>query len=108
MILTATLSALTAIALPILYRSYFVDQVKGRKKLAINEFLAFEQKTISIALATPFLLALAILTGMNRTTLVMITFFTLYAIYFFYPSSKKVEFEMKFFRIIPYKKPKKK
>ncbi len=107
MIITATLSAVTAIALPILYRSYFVDRIKGRKRIGMDEFLSFEQNTISIALATPYLLALAILTGMNRVALMMITFFTLYAVYFFFPSAKKIGFEMKFFRLLPVQKKKK-
>jgi hypothetical protein len=99
-----TLSGVAGVAIPVFYRSYFVHRVKDKKVVAADEFIGFERALISIALLTPYFLALAMLMNMSQTALILITLFSLYAGYYHFPTEKKVRFEMRLFRIKPMEK----
>ncbi len=103
MIVIATLAGITAFAAPVFYRSYFIHKIKDKKEITLEQFVLFERKLISIALMTPYFIIVSILLNLNQTTNIMITLFALYAAYFYFPSEKKVRFEMKVFRIKPIK-----
>jgi len=103
MIVIATLAGMTAFAAPVFYRSYFIHKIKDKKKITLEQFIIFERKLISIALMTPYFIIVSILLNLNQTTNILITLFALYAAYFYFPSEKKVRFEMKVFRIKPIK-----
>jgi len=103
MIVIATLAGITAFAAPVFYRSYFIHKIKDKKEITLEQFVLFERKLISIALMTPYFIIVSILLNLNQTTNILITLFALYAAYFYFPSEKKVRFEMKVFRIKPTK-----
>jgi len=93
------LSAIVGIGLPIFYRTLFVNKIRNQKKLALNQFINFEKKLLLLALITPFFLILGLLLNFNQKALVLLTIFSLYALYYYYPSVKKMRFEMQLFRI---------
>ncbi len=103
-VVVTTLSGVMGIAIPIFYRSFFVYRLKGKKQISRDAFVSFEQTLISIALTAPYFLVISILMNMNQTSNMLIAIFSLYAIYYYFPSEKKVLFEMKLFRIKPIKK----
>jgi len=103
-IVVTTLSGVMGIAIPIFYRSFFVYRLKGKKQISRDAFVNFEQALMSIALTAPYFLVISILSNMNQTANMLIAIFSLYAIYYYFPSEKKVLFEMKLFRIKPIKK----
>ncbi len=100
-VIITTLAGVMGIALPVFYRSYFVYKIKDQKQISNERFMVFERTLLTLALITPYFLTIAILMNMNQTVLMLITLFSIYVIYYFYPSEKKVRFEMKIFRIKP-------
>jgi len=104
MIIVTTLSGVMGIAFPIFYRSYFVYKIRNKKQISTDTFIGFERTLLSIALLTPYFLVISVLMNMNQTANTLIALFSLYAAYYFFPTEKKVLFEMKIFRIKPIKK----
>lgn len=98
-VLLSTLAAAFAIAIPIFYRTYFISKHKDLKHIPTELFFNFEKNILNIILITPYLLAVSILLNMSERTQILITLFVLYAIYFYFPTKKKLRFEMKIFRI---------
>jgi len=92
-------SAIVGIGLPIFYRTWFVNKIRQQKNLALNQFIDFEKKLLLLALLTPFFLILGLLLNFNQKALILLTIFSLYALYYYYPSVKKMRFEMQLFRI---------
>ena len=93
------LTALFSVALPIFYRSLFANKVKDRKSITINEFLKFEKNLIIIAMIAPYFLVFTVLLNLSGFYFGTIVIIALYAVYYYYPSEKRVEFEKKLFRI---------
>jgi len=92
-------SAIVGIGLPIFYRTWFVNKIRHQKKLALNQFIGFEKKLLLMALITPLFLILGLFLNFNQKALILLTIFSLYALYYYYPSIKKMRFEMQLFRI---------
>ena len=93
------LSAIAGIGLPIFYRTWFVNKIRKQKDLALNQFIDFEKKLILLALITPLFLILGLSLNFNQKALILLTIFSLYALYYYYPSVKKMRFEIQLFRI---------
>ncbi len=101
MIVITTLSGVMGIAVPVFYRSFFVYKIRDKKQISADTFLSFERVLLSTALLTPYFLAISVLLNMNQTALMLIALFSIYVAYYYFPSRKKVLFEMKIFRIKP-------
>lgn len=98
-IIVFILSAAFSIALPILYRTTFVNKIKDQKEVPINEFLSFEKKLIYIAMVAPYFICAAIILNIGSFYFTAIILFGFYSIYYYYPSNKRIKFEKKLFRI---------
>lgn len=98
-IIISTFAAAFAIAIPIFYRTYFINRHKDLKYIPAELFFKFEKNILHIVLIAPYLLAVSILLNMSERTQILITLFVLYGIYFYFPTKKKLRFEMKVFRI---------
>ena len=92
-------AALFSVALPIFYRSLFANKVKDRKSITVKEFLKFEKNLIIIAMIAPYFLVFTVLLNLSGFYFGTIVIIALYAVYYYYPSEKRVEFEKKLFRI---------
>lgn len=95
------LAGIFGIALPVFYRSYFVYKIRDQKQIQPDAFIRFERVLLSTALLTPYFLVVSLLINMSESANILIALFALYAAYYYYPSAKKVWFEMKIFRIKP-------
>ena len=95
----ASLAGVFGLALPIFYRTYFIYKLKNEKRISPQLFLKFEKNILYIALATPYFLILSLGLNLPERSHILIMLFSLYALYYYYPSAKKVAFEMKIFRI---------
>ena len=98
------LTIVIGIALPIFYRSYFVYKIRNQKQISTETFIRFEKVLLIAALVTPYFLFISLLINMKETANLVITMLALYAVYYYFPSEKKVRFEMKIFRIKPLQK----
>jgi len=98
-VVLASFAGAFAIALPVFYRSYFIYGLKNKKQISNERFMNFEKKILNIALTAPYFLVFSLLMNLSENTNILITLFSLYAAYYYFPSDKKVKFEMKLFRI---------
>ncbi len=98
-VILVSLSGIFGLALPVFYRSYFISGLKDAKKISTETFINFEKNIIKIALIAPYFLILSIALHLSERTHILIFLFSLYALYYYYPSNKKIIFEMKIFRI---------
>lgn len=93
------LAAAFSIALPIFYRSLFVNTVKNENNINLYKFISFEKNLTIIAMVAPYFIPLALLLNLSSFYLVAIVLFGLYSVYYYYPSEKRINFEKKLFRI---------
>ena len=101
--LVLILSIVVGIAFPVFYRSYFVYKIRDQKRITTETFINFEKVLIFAALTTPYFLFISLLINMKQTANLFITMLLIYAVYYYFPSEKKMRFEMKIFRIKPLK-----
>ncbi len=100
-VVVTTLAGVAGIAAPVFFRSYFVYKNRDKKQILPDDFLSFERLLLTTALMSPYFLIISILINMNETANMLIALFALYAVYYYFPTEKKVRFEMKIFRIKP-------
>ncbi len=94
------LSVIFAIALPIFYRTLFAHRVRHLKNLSENNLIKFELNLLYIALVTPYLTLIAFFLELPRFYLAGSVFMALYAVYYYYPSHKRIQFEKRIFRVL--------
>jgi len=93
------LAIATAIAVPIFFRSIFAHRKKDEKRITEEEFIRFEQILIGTALVAPYTSLIAYLFDFPEFYLVGSFLATLYALYYFYPSQRRIAFEKRIFRV---------
>jgi hypothetical protein len=93
------LSVVFAVALPILYRTLFANRMSSQTSTPETDWLKFELNLIRIALITPYLTVFAYFLQIPKFHLSGTTLAALYAIYYFYPSQKRIAFEKRIFRV---------
>ena len=93
------LSAISALAAPLLYRIVFIKKIKKLKQISVSVFYDFEKKTIYIVLLTPYLFFAASLLQLAAFYYLSVFLLSLYACYYYYPTQKRIHFEKKIFRI---------
>ncbi len=93
------LSAATAIAGPILIRAGFAQAHRTQTTVASNAFYRFQKRLLYIALITPYWAAAALMFQFPRFHATGIMLFALYAVYYYYPSDRRINFDKKLFRV---------
>jgi len=95
------LSVTFAVALPIFFRTFFAHKHRQRTSLTEGELIRFESRFLHIAMVTPYLAVLAYLLDIPRFHSAGTFLMTLYAVYYYYPSVKRIQFEKRIFRVKP-------
>ncbi|MCK5096578.1 MAG: hypothetical protein KAR45_00665 [Desulfobacteraceae bacterium] len=93
------LSSITAIAGPLFLRTLFAHFMRDKKQVPINSFIKFEKGLISISLLTPFFAFIAIVCEFDKFYSTSIILFSFYAVYYYFPAKKRIDFDKKIFRI---------
>jgi len=93
------LSVVFGIAAPIFFRSLFAQKMSDKKNTTESKLIKFEQSLIRIALVTPYLGLLAYLFEFKQFYFTATFLVTLYSVYYFYPSQKRIAFEKRIFRV---------
>jgi hypothetical protein len=93
------LSVIFAIALPIVYRMLFVRKIRNHKNISGKTFIEFERTFLYIVMTTPYLTLAAYLLEIPRFHLAGSILMGLYAVYYYYPSQKRFQFEKRIFRV---------
>jgi hypothetical protein len=83
----------------ILALTLFANKVRHHTEISEAEWLKFERNSIRIALVTPYLTLAAHFLEVPRFHLSGTILMALYAVYYFYPSKKRIAFERRIFRV---------
>ncbi|MGD9898252.1 MAG: hypothetical protein AB7T22_03900 [Calditrichaceae bacterium] len=94
-------AGLFSIILPLVYRLVFIGRVRHKKKLERGEFLKFEKTTLYIASISAYILFIACLYDIYKIHLAGTALFVFYAVYYYYPSKKRISTEEMIFRVDP-------
>ncbi len=98
-VLVFVMAITTAIAAPIFFRSIFAQRNKDKKRITREEFIRFQQHLIRMALIAPYFSLLAFFFDFPQFYLVASFLAALYAVYYFYPSQRRIGFEKRIFRV---------
>lgn len=93
------LSVAFAVAFPIFYRSLFAHQRRHRLSISEKDLHRLEGNSIFLVMVTPYLALLAYLFELPQFHRCGTILMALYAIYYFYPSTKRLTFQKKIFRV---------
>jgi hypothetical protein len=88
-----------ALAFPILYRTAFANKRRHQTHTAELDWLKFERNLLYIAMTTPYVGLIAQILQLPRFHLAGTIIMGLYAVYYYYPSKKRLDFERRIFRV---------
>jgi hypothetical protein len=88
-----------AVAFPILYRTIFANKRRHQKNTAEEDWLKFECNLLYIALITPYVALVGQILLLPRFHLAGTILMALYAVYYYYPSKKRIDYERRIFRV---------
>ncbi len=94
------LAAVTGLAGPLFARTWFAHTHRSRNGVAADIFYRFQKQQLLMALATPYLAMAAVICEFPRFYAGAIVLMALYAGYYYYPSSRRINFDKKMFRVI--------
>jgi Ca2+/Na+ antiporter len=97
--LVFVLSVVFAIAWPIFFRTLFAHKMRQKKRVSEVDLIKFERNFLFIALVTPYLTLIAYLFEFPRFYLAGTVLMALYAVYYYYPSKKRIQFERRIFKV---------
>ena len=92
-------SACLAVALPIFYRTVFANKRRHQTHTVEEDWLKFERNLLYIAMATPYVALIAQILKLPRFHLGGTIIMALYAVYYYYPSKKRIDYERRLFRV---------
>lgn len=98
-VIVLVMAALFSLGLPIFYRGFFASRVKSRKSVSIQEFLKFEREIIVISMTAPYFIVITMLLNLPGFYFAAVVIISLYAVYYYFPSERRIEFEKRLFRI---------
>lgn len=98
-IIIFVLSAVTCLALPVLIRTIFANSVKEKKAVTEEEFSKFEKRLLYVAMITPWFSFTGYLCNFPKFYLASINLMAIYALYYYFPSKKRINFDKKIFRL---------
>ena len=93
------LAVVTAGAVPIICRAYFVHRVRHRRQVSEDEFYRFQRRQVLVVMATPYIALAAYALAVPGFYLTGIQLAMLYALYYHFPSRRRVGFDRRIFRV---------
>ena len=88
-----------AVAFPIFYRTVFANKRRHQTHTTEEDWLKFERNLLYIAMATPYVALIAQILQLPRFHLAGSIIMALYAVYYYYPSKRRIAFERRIFRV---------
>lgn len=93
------LSIITAAAAPILIRTGFAHRVRSQSASAMDAFLRFQRTLLVTVMLTPYLTLIAYALDAPRFYMTGSLLAMLYALYYHYPSDRRLDFDRRIFRV---------
>jgi hypothetical protein len=92
-------AVITAIAGPIFLRTLFAHSVRARHHVDMTDFLKFQRRLLQVSQTTVYLAVGAVWFNFPRFYAAAIVLMGLYAMYYYYPSQRRIDFDKKIFRV---------
>ena len=92
-------AAVTAIAGPLMMRVTFAHKVRQHTCVQIQAFLTFQRRLIVLSGITPYLALFAVWGGLSQFHAGGIILMALYGVYYYFPSEKRIDHDIKLFRV---------
>ncbi|MFK5954583.1 MAG: hypothetical protein QM498_16130 [Desulfobacterium sp.] len=92
-------AVLTALALPLVLRTLFARKAALEKKVDPASFFRFQRQLVITAMVTPYLGITALVLELQKFYVSATLLMALYAIYYYYPSQRRIDFDKRIFRI---------
>ena len=92
-------SVVTAGAAPILIRTLFAHRNRHQRQITKNEFLRFQELQVLVVMVTPYLALAAYALAVPGFYLGGTVLAMLYALYYHYPSHRRLGFDRRIFRV---------
>jgi len=92
-------SIVLAIALPVFFRTIFANKMRNERSVSLTDFIKFERSLLYVSLITPYVTLIAFLFDFPRFHVAGSFLMTIYAVYYYYPSKKRITFEKRIFRV---------
>jgi hypothetical protein len=89
-----------AIAFPIFYRTLFAHKSRDLISVSEKKLLNFERTLINVVMITPYLALMAFIFELPRFYTASSILLGLYAVYYFYPSKRRIAFDSRIFRAV--------
>jgi len=93
------LGAMFGLALPLLLRTLFVYNHRTAQRIEEEELYDFERQLLLVSLVSPYFAVLAAFFEIRTVYFTMTVLSAFYALYYFYPSERRVSYERKIFRV---------
>jgi Trk-type K+ transport system membrane component len=93
------LSVISAIAFPVFYRALFAHKKRRFINVPGRELLQFERTLIYVVMTTPYLALIAYVLELPRFYTTGAILMAFYAVYYFFPSNRRMAFERRIFRV---------
>lgn len=93
------LSAAFTFLVPMWLKITAVNNLNKTKKIEISEFIKFEKSYISTSLVSVYIFISGYLFKLSKIPMSVVIIFCLYAIYYYYPSMRRINLEKRIFRI---------
>jgi hypothetical protein len=93
------LAVITACAVPIVGRACFVHRMRHRRQVSEAEFYRFQRRQVLVVMATPYIALAAYALAVPGFYLTGIQLAMLYALYYHFPSRRRIGFDRRIFRV---------
>lgn len=94
------LTGVLAIILPLWQRIMFCRHQTGKSGTDLKIFLRFEKRFMLSGLLATYMIPLGYFCRLPQVPLFWIIIFSLYAVYYYFPSRKRIALESKIFRVL--------
>lgn len=89
----------TALVIPLLLRTLFAKKAGLEKKISTTAFFQFQRHLVISAMVTPYLGITALMFELQKFYVSATLLMALYAVYYYYPSQRRIDFDKRIFRI---------
>jgi len=93
------LSAITSLALPLLYRALFANAHRERSTISADILYRYENNALLISMVTPWWTLIAILLNVAEPYVLGTLLLAMYAVYTQYPGNRRLEADARIFRV---------
>ena len=91
-------AVLTALVLPILMRTLFARKAARNNRVSPAVFFRFQKQLLFSAMVTPYLAMTAFILELQKFYVSATLLLAFYAVYYYYPSQRRIEFDKRIFR----------